>query len=136
MQLGLPVRVTRKNEDPHGLYGCVLIYDGLYNVVEYWREVGKEGFGIFRYRMLRRPGQGALLSATVRFGGISAPRRLTALARSGIVDPDISAGQEALPVCAVSEVEDGELPPCTPLGRVPAEATLKGVHRGISDAQL
>lgn len=130
------MRVTRKNKDPHGLYGCVLIYDGLYDVVEYWREVGKEGFGVYKYRMLRRPGQGPLLSEAVSFGGISAPRRLAALARPGVVDPDISGGREAVPVLAVNEAEGGELPPCTALERVPAEEALVGVHRGISPEQL
>jgi hypothetical protein len=32
-QLGLPVRVVRKNPDPTAPYGCVLIFDGLYDVV-------------------------------------------------------------------------------------------------------
>ena len=31
--LGIPVRVVRKNEDPHSFHGCVFVYDGLYDVV-------------------------------------------------------------------------------------------------------
>jgi hypothetical protein len=67
---------------------------------------------------------------------VSAPRRLAALARPGVVDPDISGGGEAVPVLAVNEAEDGALPPCTALERVPAEEALMGVHRGISRDQL
>lgn len=29
LQLGIPVRVTRKQKDPHGHYGCCYLYDGL-----------------------------------------------------------------------------------------------------------
>ena len=35
LQLGLPVRVTRKQKDPDKVYGIHYVYDGLYNVVEY-----------------------------------------------------------------------------------------------------
>lgn len=33
IQLGVPVRVTRRNEEKDALSGYVLIYDGLYDVV-------------------------------------------------------------------------------------------------------
>ena len=29
VQLGVPVRVTRKQTDKHGHYGCAYVYDGL-----------------------------------------------------------------------------------------------------------
>ena len=34
--LGLPVRVTRKNADSAGTCGCAFIFDGLYDVTEWW----------------------------------------------------------------------------------------------------
>ena len=33
IQLGIPVRVIRKNPDRDAMYGSVFVYDGLYNVV-------------------------------------------------------------------------------------------------------
>ena len=33
IQLGIPVRVTRRNEEKDALSGYVFIYDGLYDVV-------------------------------------------------------------------------------------------------------
>lgn len=33
IQLGIPVRVIRKNPDREAMFGNVFIYDGLYNVV-------------------------------------------------------------------------------------------------------
>jgi putative restriction endonuclease len=52
--LGLPVRVIRgaghKSEySPTNGYR----YDGLYRVADYWREVGREGFYVWRYRLER-----------------------------------------------------------------------------------
>lgn len=136
IRLGLPVRVVRKNKDTHGIYGCVLIYDGLYDVVEYWKQAGKEGHAVYQFRLVRRPGQGNLLSQAVRFGGISAPKQLTPLGRPGIVDLDIADGKEGLPIAAVNETDDNEIPPCTALERIPDEAVLMGVHRGITNEAL
>ena len=135
IRMGLPVRVTRKNKDSHGIYGCVLIFDGLYDVVEYWLEPGKEGHNIYRFRLVRRPQQGELLSQAVKFGGISAPKQLTPLARPGIVDLDIANGQENVPISAVNETDDNEVPPCTALEKIPEESVL-GVHRGITNPAL
>ena len=33
IRLGIPVRLIRKNRDKGSEFGCVYIYDGLYNVV-------------------------------------------------------------------------------------------------------
>lgn len=105
--------------------------------MEYRFIKGKKGFKIYQYRLVRRPGQGPLLSQRVRFGGMTAPRSLTPLTRSGIVDVDISGGLEAAPIPAVNEIpDDDELPPCTALDRVPAESDLRGVLRGISAPAL
>ena len=136
IRLGVPVRVTRKNRDPYGKYGCVLIFDGLYDVVEYWKVKGKEGFDVIQFRLIRRPGQGGLPSETVKFGGISAPKKLVPLSRPGIVDVDISGGKESLPIAAVNTTDDNDLPPCTALERVPLLEDLKAVHRGITNEAL
>lgn len=61
-QLGIPVRVTRKQKDSTGTYGTAYIYDGLYDVVSYRYAKGIEGYGVYQYLLRRRPGQGALLS--------------------------------------------------------------------------
>ena len=105
--------------------------------MEYKFLKGKKGFKIYQYRLVRRPGQGPLLSQRVRFGGMTAPRSLTPLTRPGIVDVDISGGREAAPIPAVNEaLGDDELPPCTALDRIPAEADLCGVLRGITPHAL
>ena len=42
--------------------------------VKYWSEKGMEGYDVFKYLMIRRPGQADLLSKTLAFGGTSAPK--------------------------------------------------------------
>ncbi len=42
--------------------------------VKYWSEKGLEGFNVFKYLMIRRPGQAELLSKSLAFGGTSAPK--------------------------------------------------------------
>lgn len=59
--LGLPVRVIRgaglsSSYSPEAGYR----YDGLYTVVDYWKERGRSGFLLWRFRLLRLPAAGEL----------------------------------------------------------------------------
>ncbi|GEM50147.1 YDG/SRA domain-containing protein [Deinococcus cellulosilyticus] len=55
-QLGLPVRVVRRVEDPKVLSsGMNYRYDGLYFVTDYWCEPGKSGFLVYRFRLEKDP---------------------------------------------------------------------------------
>src|SRR5262249_17266605 len=51
---GLPVRVIRGARQ-HSPYAPAAgyRYDGLYGVADYWREVGKAGFYIWRFRLIK-----------------------------------------------------------------------------------
>lgn len=69
---GLPVRVVRGSSysspyAPDSGYR----YDGLYYVEDYWREQGKSGYYVWRFRLVQ--GQDAL--SAVQFMGTSAPER-------------------------------------------------------------
>ncbi|CAL8460742.1 g273 [Coccomyxa elongata] len=112
IELGIPIRVIRKNKDNASEYGNIFIYDGLYDVVKYWSEKGVEGFNVFKYLMIRRPGQAELLSKSLAFGGTSAPKNHSIESRGKqvrVVSKDISNGLERIPVPAVNDVDD-ELP--------------------------
>jgi putative restriction endonuclease len=70
-QKGIPVRVNRgfKSESmfkPSSGYR----YDGLYRVEEYWSETGKDGFLIWRYRLISIEGESISLNEN---GEIQAP---------------------------------------------------------------
>ncbi len=54
----VPVRVTRgKDLDSKFAPASGYRYDGLYRVEEYWSEKGKQGFKVYRYRLVRLNGQ-------------------------------------------------------------------------------
>lgn len=57
---GLPVRLVRGVRRPSGAAGALLSprayrYDGLYRVAEFWREPGRSGHDVWRFRLLRLP---------------------------------------------------------------------------------
>lgn len=55
---GLPVRVVRGagHDSPYSP-GSGYSYDGLYSVDDYWHEIGRSGFRIWRYRLTKLPEQ-------------------------------------------------------------------------------
>jgi putative restriction endonuclease len=76
---GLPVRVVRGAHDrsqhaPNAGYR----YEGLYYVEDAWHEIGKSGFLIQRYRLVRDP---AFVQVNVGLEGQPAPRRLVTTQR-------------------------------------------------------
>ncbi len=50
--------------------------------------------------------------------------------------PHPAGGLERIPIWAVNATEDGEVPPCTRLDRVPDPAHLIHAHLGLSEARL
>jgi putative restriction endonuclease len=53
---GLPVRVLRgAGGDPAFSPSSGYSYDGLYYVEQYWREVGRSGYQIWRFKLVRSP---------------------------------------------------------------------------------
>ncbi|CAN1333835.1 Histone-lysine N-methyltransferase, H3 lysine-9 specific SUVH5 [Linum perenne] len=102
-----PVRVirgdTKISESADGR-SKVYVYDGLYNVVKYWQEPGPHGKLVFKFRMIRIPGQPELAWKQVKKS-----RKLKQ--REGICVNDISQGKELIPICAVNTVDDEKPPP-------------------------
>src|ERR671916_1975006 len=65
-QNGLPVRVIRgSSHDSEYSPPSGYSYDGLYSVEEFWRDVGRSGFGIWRFRLVKIP-DGASAGRKVR----------------------------------------------------------------------
>lgn len=64
----VPVRMFFKNKDKGSYTNVSLTYDGLWDVVEYWREKGKSGFHVFKYRLKRQSGQPAYSFKTIAVG--------------------------------------------------------------------
>ncbi|PRW56393.1 histone-lysine N- H3 lysine-9 specific SUVH4-like [Chlorella sorokiniana] len=144
--LGLPVRVTRKQKSSAYPYGACYIFDGLYDVIRWRLHKGKNGKNVFQFQLRRRPGQGELVSQRVEWGAISAPRKLVPNNRQGVVDLDISRGQEARPIPAIDDTwltcgdnhePQGCVPPCTALEDIVDEKALVGkTMRGVNQERI
>ncbi|XP_050227989.1 histone-lysine N-methyltransferase, H3 lysine-9 specific SUVH6-like [Mercurialis annua] len=100
-----PVRVIRGDTKASESSGAkrTYIYDGLYLVDKFWQEMGPHGKLIFKFRLVRIPGQAELSWKVVKKSKIFK-------VREGLCMDDISKGREKIPICAVNTVDDEKLP--------------------------
>lgn len=106
LQRGIIVRVIRGAKDYTIQNGRIYFYDGLYKVQSSWIEKGKSGFNVFKFKLLREPGQPqglAIWKMTQQWKDNPA-------SRGRIILPDISSGIENIPVCLVNEVDSEKGP--------------------------
>ncbi|GKV39699.1 hypothetical protein SLEP1_g47430 [Rubroshorea leprosula] len=103
---GNEVRVVRGMKDAVSTKAKVYVYDGLYKIQESWMEKGKSGGSMFKYKLLRLPGQPdvfALWKSIEKWKeGLSS--------RPGLILPDLASGAESMPVSLVNEVDDEKGP--------------------------
>ncbi|KAL4332574.1 hypothetical protein GQ457_07G019230 [Hibiscus cannabinus] len=102
---GNEVRVIRGLRDNVHQVSKVYVYDGLYKIQESWMEKGKSGCNMFKYKLVRIPGQPAAFAtwkSTQKFKGLSS--------RVGLILPDLTSGAESTPVSLVNEVDDEKGP--------------------------
>ncbi|CAN6235954.1 unnamed protein product [Urochloa humidicola] len=81
-----------------GKQTSTFIYDGLYEVVECWKE-GPKGEMVFKYKLRRLAGQPELALHAVQ-----ATRK--SKVREGLCLPDISQGSERIPICVINTIDD------------------------------
>ncbi|XP_028766693.1 histone-lysine N-methyltransferase, H3 lysine-9 specific SUVH1-like [Neltuma alba] len=105
---GNEVRVTRGLKESMNSRTKVYVYDGLYKIQESWVEKGKSGFNVFKYRLVRLPGQpeGYMIWKAIQQWADKSTLR------SGLILPDLTSGAENLPVCLVNGVDDEKDPAC------------------------
>ncbi|KAH7549686.1 hypothetical protein ACOSQ2_025681 [Xanthoceras sorbifolium] len=97
-----PVRVIRgetKASDSARKY----VYDGLYLVDKSWQEIGPHQKLVFKFKLVRIPGQPELAWKVVK-------KCKKSKVREGVCVDDISLGKELIPICAVNTLDD-EKPP-------------------------
>ncbi|KAF5186078.1 histone-lysine N-methyltransferase, H3 lysine-9 specific SUVH1-like [Thalictrum thalictroides] len=106
LRRGNEVRVIRGMRDLHNPTGKVYVYDGLYKIHESWTEKGKSGCNVFKYKLLRLPGQ------PEAFGIWKSIQqwRANISARPGLILPDLTSGAEKLPVSLVNDIDDEKGP--------------------------
>ncbi|KAF3441615.1 hypothetical protein FNV43_RR15530 [Rhamnella rubrinervis] len=100
------VRVIRGIKDISNPTGKIYVYDGLYKIQESWTEKGKGGYNVFKYKLVRLPGQPEAFSiwkSIEKWKG-GDPSRI------GVILPDLTSGVEKIPVSLVNDVDSEKGP--------------------------
>ncbi|CAN4092951.1 unnamed protein product [Withania somnifera] len=100
------VRVIRGIKDVANPTGKIYIFDGLYKIQESWEEKNKSGLNIFKYKLLRVPGQ----PEAFKVWKLIQQWRDGVASRVGVILPDLTSGTESQPVCLVNDVDDEKGP--------------------------
>ncbi|XP_048322122.2 histone-lysine N-methyltransferase, H3 lysine-9 specific SUVH1 [Ziziphus jujuba] len=99
------VRVIRGIKDLANPTGKIYVYDGLYKIHESWTEKGKGGNNVFKYKLVRLPGQPEAFAV---WKSIEKWRGDTS--RIGVILPDLTSGAENVPVSLVNDVDNEKGP--------------------------
>ncbi|XP_075486954.1 histone-lysine N-methyltransferase family member SUVH9-like [Primulina tabacum] len=109
MNYGLEVRVIRGFKYEGGASDKVYVYDGLYRIVETWFDVGKSGFGVFKFKLVRIEDQVEMGSAVMKLAKSLKKDPLEARP-NGYVTLDLSMKKENFPVFFFNDI-DGDQDP-------------------------
>ncbi|KAF3789538.1 Histone-lysine N-methyltransferase family member [Nymphaea thermarum] len=97
---------AHQSSGPPGL-GKVYIYDGLYRICDTWLDIGKSGFSVYKYRLVRSPQQPEMGSSLFKLAG---NMKLNPNCRSGLVNFDLSNGKEKIPVYLFNDLDSDRGP--------------------------
>ncbi|GAY46594.1 hypothetical protein CUMW_098270 [Citrus unshiu] len=109
MHYGIEVRVIRGFRYQGSVSSKVYVYDGLYKIHDCWFDVGKSGFGVYKYKLLRIEGQPEMGSAILRFADSLRTKPLSVRPK-GYLSLDISGKKENVPVLLFNDI-DGDYEP-------------------------
>ncbi|KAI4345925.1 hypothetical protein L6164_013010 [Bauhinia variegata] len=103
MTYGIEVRVIRGIKYQGSLTNKVYVYDGLYRIIDCWFDVGKSGFGVFKYKLMRIEGQPEMGSMILRRA--AALRRNPYADKLPYVSLDISIKRESVAVGLFNDID-------------------------------
>ncbi|OMO95301.1 hypothetical protein COLO4_15991 [Corchorus olitorius] len=109
MHYGIEVRVIRGIKYENRVSSKVYVYDGLYNIHDCYFDVGKSGFGVYKYKLLRIAGQPQMGSAIMRFAESLRTRPLSCRP-TGYLSLDMSQTRENLPVFLFNDIDSDHDP--------------------------
>lgn len=109
MHYGIEVRVIRGIKYQGSVASKVYIYDGLYRILDCWFDMGKSGFGVYKYKLLRIEGQGEMGSSILRFAESLRTSPLLVRPR-GYLSLDISMKKENMPVMLFNDIDSDKEP--------------------------
>nr|KYP41674.1 putative histone-lysine N-methyltransferase, H3 lysine-9 specific SUVH9 [Cajanus cajan] len=84
--------------------GKVYVYDGLYRILECWFDVGKSGFGVYKYKLCRIDGQSKMGSAMMR-EALMLRKDPLCFKPMCCMSLDISNGKESVPVRLFNDID-------------------------------
>ncbi|CAL9051679.1 unnamed protein product, partial [Musa banksii] len=109
MKYGIEIRVIRGIKSNRSPIGKIYVYDGLYKIVNCWMDVGKSGFGIYKYKLLRIEGQEEMGSGILKLAEDLKVNPLS-MRPAGYLSLDISMGKEKFPVSLFNDIDDDREP--------------------------
>ncbi|XP_071698506.1 histone-lysine N-methyltransferase family member SUVH9-like [Rutidosis leptorrhynchoides] len=109
MHYGIEVRVIRGFRYENSPSGKVYVYDGLYKIVEAWFDVGKSGFGVFKFKLVRMENQTEMGTAVFKFAENLRTKALE-VRPTGYISFDISMKKENIPVFLFNDIDDNQEP--------------------------
>lgn len=109
MHYGIEVRVIRGIKHYSSGMQMVYVYDGLYRITDCWLDVGRSGFGVYKYKLERMDGQPEMGSAILKLAKSLKTRPLQ-VRPVGYLSLDLSRGTENVPVFLFNDI-DGDNDP-------------------------
>lgn len=109
MHYGIEVRVIRGFKNAACISSKFYVYDGLYRILECWFDVGKSGFGVYKYKLFRIEGQPQMGSTIMRFADTLKTRPLEVRPK-GYLTFDVSSKRESVPVLVFNEFDTSNEP--------------------------
>nr|GEW44727.1 histone-lysine N-methyltransferase family member SUVH9-like [Tanacetum cinerariifolium] len=109
MHYGIMVRVIPGFKYKWSVNGMVYVYDGLYKIVEAQFDVGKSGFVVFKFKLVRMENQVEMGSAVLKFANTLRTRLLEARP-IGYVSFDISMKKENVLVFLFNDIDNNNEP--------------------------
>ncbi|KAL2463222.1 Histone-lysine N-methyltransferase family member SUVH9 [Forsythia ovata] len=104
MHYGLEVRVIRGFKYEGSASGKVYVYDGLYRIIDTWFDVGKSGFGVYKFKLVRIENQVEMGSSMMKLARSLRVRPLE-MRPKGYVTLDLSRKKENLPVLFFNDID-------------------------------
>ncbi|KAF8088537.1 hypothetical protein N665_0538s0032 [Sinapis alba] len=109
MYYGIEVRVIRGFKYENSVSSKVYVYDGLFRIVDSWFDVGKSGFGVFKFRLERIGGQVEMGSSVLKLAKTLKTNPLS-VKPSGYISFDISNRKENAPVFLFNDIDEDQEP--------------------------
>ncbi|KAL2942951.1 Histone-lysine N-methyltransferase H3 lysine-9 specific SUVH3 [Bienertia sinuspersici] len=104
---GNHIRVIRGIKDMVNPSLKIYVYDGLYTIQDSWIDRAKSGANLFKYRMVRLPGQNPAFGVWQSI----LKWKESVSSRPGLILPDLTSGAESLPVSLVNDLDNEKGPP-------------------------